>query len=118
MVVELLSPATEREDLGQTLQKASQPPSKWEVYEQILRVPYYLLFNRYTDDLQAYGLITSRYQPLTLENQCLWMEELQLGLGLWQGTYQEIERLWLRWYDAEGNWLATPTEQERRRVEK
>ena len=116
VVVELLSPATEQEDLGQTLGEVSQPPTKWEVYERILRVPYYVVFNRYTDQLQAFGLMTSRYQGLTLEGQGLWLEEVQLGLGLWQGIYQGIERHWLRWYDERGNWISTPVEQERQRV--
>jgi hypothetical protein len=44
------------------------------------------------------------------------MPELELGLGLWQGEFQGIERLWLRWYDARGNWI--PTEAEQERVEK
>lgn len=48
---ELLSPGTEKEDLGQTLRDVNQPPSKWEVYEQILRVPYYIVFNRYNNQL-------------------------------------------------------------------
>ena len=41
VVVELLSPGTEKEDLGQTLREVNQPPIKWEVYERILRIPYY-----------------------------------------------------------------------------
>ncbi|MEL6166210.1 MAG: Uma2 family endonuclease, partial [Cyanobacteria bacterium J06628_3] len=41
VVVELLSPGTEKEDLGQTLREVNQPPTKWEVYERILRIPYY-----------------------------------------------------------------------------
>ena len=45
------------------------------------------------------------------EGQRLWVEEVQLGLGLWQGSYQGIERLWLRWYDAAGAWIPTPAEQ-------
>lgn len=44
VVVELLSPSTEKEDLGQSAREVNQPPSKWEVYEQ-LRIPYYLLFD-------------------------------------------------------------------------
>jgi Uma2 family endonuclease len=46
IVVELLSPGTEKEDLGQTLREVNQRPTKWEVYEQILRVPYYVVFDR------------------------------------------------------------------------
>jgi Uma2 family endonuclease len=117
IVVELLSPGTEAEDLGQTLREVNQPPTKWQVYEQILRIPYYILFNRYTDELQAFGLVTSRYQPLTLDPQGVWLEEIQLGLGLWYGRHQGIERHWLRWYDAQGNWLPTPAEREAQRAE-
>ncbi len=40
LVVELLSSGTEAEDLGQTLREINQPPTKWQVYEQLLRIPY------------------------------------------------------------------------------
>jgi hypothetical protein len=40
----------------------------------------------------------------------VWLEEAQLGLGLWYGEYQGFDRLWLRWYDLEGNRILTPTE--------
>jgi hypothetical protein len=39
------------------------------------------------------------------------LPELKIGLGLWQGIYKQVERLWLRWYDAAGDWLPTPSEQ-------
>ncbi|WP_013325275.1 Uma2 family endonuclease [Gloeothece verrucosa] len=117
IVVELLSPGTEQEDLGQTLREVNQPPTKWQVYEQILRIPYYIVFNRYTDQLQIFGLITNHYQPLTLEEGRLWIEEIQLGIGLWFGNYQGFERIWLRWYDSQGNWVLTPEEEEYQRAE-
>ena len=113
VVVELLSPGTEQEDLGKTIREVNQPPTKWQVYEQILRIPYYFVFDRYTDEFQAFGLVTNRYQPLSIEGQGVWLEEAQLGLGLWQGNYQGVERLWLRWYDRDHNWLLTPEEQQR-----
>jgi Uma2 family endonuclease len=120
VVVELLSPGTEKEDLGQTLRDVDQPPTKWEVYQSILRVPYYVVFDRYADQLQAFILNGGRYQPCTLESDRLWLPELKVGLGLWQGTYQNISRLWLRWYDAAGHWFPTSPEtagQERQRAE-
>ncbi|MDJ0737670.1 MAG: Uma2 family endonuclease [Nostocaceae cyanobacterium] len=124
VVVELLSPGTEKEDLGQSLRDADQPPTKWQVYEQILRVPYYIIFDRYTDTLRIFILQADRYTELSLEEPRIWMPTLELGLGLWQGSYQGIERLWLRWYDADGNWMLTPAEaeaelviQERQRAE-
>lgn len=35
---------------------------------------------------------------------------------MWQGSYLNEDRLWLRWYDREGNWIPTPAEQERQRA--
>lgn len=117
VVVELLSPGTEKEDLGQTLREVNQPPTKWEVYEQILRVPYYVVFDRYTDELNIFVLTGDRYIEQDLSEPKFWIESLQLGLSLWQGAYQGLERLWLRWFDANGQWLPTPVEQEQRQVE-
>jgi Uma2 family endonuclease len=117
IAIELLSPGTEAEDLGRTVRGINQPPTKWEVYERILGIPYYVVFDRYSNQLQAFTLKSGKYQPLRLENQQLWLEEVQLGLGLWAGNCQGIERLWLRWYGRDGNWILTPTEQETQRAE-
>lgn len=118
VVIELLSPGTEKEDLGQTLREVNQPPTKWEVYERILRVPYYIVFDCYTDRLRAFQLVGSSYTQLELSEPRIWINDIQLGLGLWQGVYQGIERLWLRWFDATGNWVLTPEEREAGRVER
>ena len=117
VAIELLSPGTEKEDLGHTLREVSQPPNKWTVYEQILRIPYYFVFNRYTDELQAFGLVRESYQPLSGEGAGVWLEKAQLGLGLWQGNYQGINRQWLRWYDRDSQWILTPAEQEKQRAD-
>lgn len=118
VVVELLSPGTEKEDLGQTLREVNQPPTKWEVYERILRVPFYIVFDRYTDQLRVFQLLGSSYSELNLSEPRVWINDIQLGLGLWQGVYHGISRLWLRWYDAQGNWILTPEEGERQGVER
>lgn len=131
VVVELLSPGTEKEDLREndwlefppsTSQdlagnghinpepREGKPARKWEVYEQILRVPYYVVFSRYTNIMRAFKLEGARYQELRLSDSRLWMPEIDLGLGLWQGEYLGVDRLWLRWYDVEGNWIPTPEE--------
>jgi Uma2 family endonuclease len=118
VIVELLSPGTEKDDLGQTLRTVDQPPTKWQVYEQVLRVPYYIVFDRYTDKLRAFTIQASNYTELDLEEEPrIWMPNLELGLGLWHGTYQGMERLWLRWYDANGNWIPTLEEQQAIRAE-
>jgi len=119
VVVELLSPGTEKEDLGQTLRDVDQPPTKWEVYERILRVPYYIVFNRYTNQLRAFQLQGGKYTELELRQARVWIDDIKLGLGLWQGVYKKGgERQWLRWYDALGNWIVTPEERERQIAER
>ncbi|MEG4284096.1 Uma2 family endonuclease [Microcoleus sp. A006_D1] len=130
VIVELLSPGTEKEDLGandgENLPSAPEliagngninrehnlekPLRKWEVYEQVLRIPYYVVFSRYTNRLRAFKLDGARYEELELSDSRLWMPEIDLGLGLWQGDYLGVDRLWLRWYDSEGNWIPTPEE--------
>ena len=60
VVVELLSPGTRDEDLGRK-QRLTQQPSKWEVYERILGIPYYIVYDRYTNELQAFQLVGDRY---------------------------------------------------------
>jgi Uma2 family endonuclease len=118
LMVELLSPSTRDEDLGNTIAQAGKPPTKWEVYERILGVPYYIVFDRYTDQLQVFQLQGSRYKELALSETepRIWIPELELGLGLWSGEYQEVSRLWLRWYDAQGNCVLTEAEAERSRA--
>ena len=106
-----MSPGTEKEDLGSSTRLSSQPPTKWEVYEQILGVPYYIVFDRYTDQLKAFALTAGFYKELDLTEPKIWMPQLELGLGLWSGEYETINRKWLRWYDAQGQWILTPTEE-------
>jgi len=65
VVIELLSPSTKNEDLGLSERKG-KPPTKWEVYEQVLGVPYYVVFDRYTDELQAFQLQGDRYKKMEL----------------------------------------------------
>jgi Uma2 family endonuclease len=110
VIVELLSEGTDKEDLGLTTSEAGQPPTKWEVYEQILKAPYYIVYDRYQDILRAYRLKDDQYQAFPIEDERLWISELNLGLGLWQGEYQGITRKWLRWYENDGSWVPTPEE--------
>jgi Uma2 family endonuclease len=110
IIVELISPGTEKEDLGETDFSEGAVPTKWEVYEQILQVPYYIVYDRYKDILRAYEWVDGRYQALFIEASRVWLPKLRMGLGLWHGEYEGISRKWLRWLNAEGNWIQTPEE--------
>ena len=122
IVVELISPGTEAEDMGETEDQPGSPPTKWTVYESILQIPYYVVFNRYTHQLFVNKLqADGAYQQQSLTDNRLWIPELDIGLGLWHGTYRQSgahrhKRDWLRWYDANGDWLPTEAESANQRA--
>ncbi len=123
IVVELLSPCAEKDDLAQMLQDLTKPSPKWQVYSQILQIPYYVVFDRYEDKLRIFKLNDGNYQPLELSESRLWLDEIGIGIGVWHGYYKIIDRLWLRWYDSDNNWIPTPeeiadTEKQKTQIEK
>jgi Uma2 family endonuclease len=118
IVVEMFSPRLEEELLGSPDRDPTKPPTKWEIYEQILRIPYYVVFDGEREGLRIFRLNGARYQEITGHGGRFPVAEAGLWLGLWQGSFYRSERLWLRWYDAEGNLIPTVEEQaERARLE-
>ena len=113
LVVELLSPGTEDEDLRRNIRELGKPPIKWEVYEKALRVPFYVVFDRYENTFRLFSLVYGKYQERQLDenNPQFWFDELDLGLGVWSGSYEGFEGQWLRWYDNQGEWIPTAIEQ-------
>jgi Uma2 family endonuclease len=128
VVVELLSPSTEAADLGRfylgppsqaPAAVAAQPPDKFTVYERYLKVPHYITYSRHRQELRYFQLVGTVYQEQTLNDSppALWLPDLSIGLGIWTGEFEGIERPWLRWCDRLGNWILTDTEQERQAKE-
>ncbi len=111
IVVELLSPGTEDEDLGRRRSAPGKPPTKWQVYEQILQVPYYVIFSRYTEELQVFRLVRNRYQMVALTQEPLQIPKIKLSLGLWRGSYLGRNQLWLRWMTESGDLIAPATDE-------
>ncbi|NJR24151.1 MAG: Uma2 family endonuclease [Richelia sp. CSU_2_1] len=112
IVVELLSAGTEDEDLGLKEAAIDKPPPKWEVYERILRIPYYIVFDRIYSQLRVFRLVGNRYREQALINGSrFWIPELELSIGLWEGFYEGHYRMWLRWYDADGELILNPEEE-------
>jgi Uma2 family endonuclease len=109
VVIELCSPTTIANDYGE----------KKDVYEQSLRVFDYFCYDPTTDHLDGWRLKGERYEPLTPnEHGQLWSEELELWLGVWRGAvYESGEEAWLRFFDARGNLILTPAEEEKRRAD-
>ncbi|WP_287128566.1 Uma2 family endonuclease [Candidatus Cyanaurora vandensis] len=116
VAIEILSPSTAEEDLGKTQRKAGRPPTKWEVYEQILQIPNYVVFDENTRTLQLFQLVEGRYQQVSSQS-LIWIAELGLHLGLWYGFWSKSTQWWLRWYDRAGNPVLAPAEAEQQRAD-
>jgi hypothetical protein len=101
--------------------KPTYPPGKWFFYEQILKIPTYVIFEPATGLLEVYHLQSERYE-LTSPNPegRYWLAAMQLFLGVWQGKKEERTGYWLRWWDAQGDllpWAVERVEQEKQRAE-
>ncbi|MCU0544724.1 MAG: Uma2 family endonuclease [Oscillatoriaceae cyanobacterium Prado104] len=117
IVAEFIPDSTEYEDLDSTYSEHNKPPTKWQVYERILKKPYYIIFNKNTNQLKVFRLVGNRYREQVLPDGKFWIPELELSIGLWFGYYRGCSRLWLRWYDVNGNLVLTPEESQRERAE-
>lgn len=96
-------------------------PGKFWVYERIIRIPYYGIYEIKTGNLEVYHLIDFAYRRIQPNERGHYpIPLLDVELGLWQGSYQNQEMLWLRWWDSQGNLLLIGSEQveiERARTE-
>lgn len=102
--------------------KPTYPPGKWFFYEQMLQVPNYAIFEPDAGSLEVYRLDEAgRYrlrQPD--ENGRYWLAEMNLFLGVWQGSRESRTGYWLRWWTESGElllWGKELAEQERQRAE-
>ncbi len=102
--------------------KPTYPPGKWFFYEQVLQVPNYVIFEPMAGILELYRLDESgtyKLQELN-ENQRCWIPEIQLFLGIWQGSRDQRTGYWLRWWDEAGTlllWGFELAQQEHQRAE-
>ena len=143
VIIEFLSYRTEKEDLGRFYGEAdfiadpdpgspqslmmekydleqAKPPRKLRVYEEYLKTPHYIVYSKSLRRLRYFKHNGSRYeeQPVKENAPCIWLDDLHIGLGIWNDYFEEIPGPWLRWCDRDGNWLLTDTEQERAEKER
>ncbi|MEM8642128.1 MAG: Uma2 family endonuclease [Cyanobacteria bacterium P01_G01_bin.54] len=98
---------------GEYSSKATYPPGKFFFYERILKVPSYGIFQPKTGSLELHRLnAQQQYQLETPNGQGrYWLPELELFLGVWQGSRENRQGHWLRWWDEGGNLLLWGSEQ-------
>jgi hypothetical protein len=108
-------------DGGEYSVKRTVPPGKWFFYEQILKVPTYVIFEPFAGCLEVYHLEAERYELASATAENLYrIADMGLYLGVWQGKKEERTGYWLRWWDEAGNllpWAVEQVEQERQRAE-
>jgi len=92
-------------------EEAVTKPGKFWVYERIIRIAYYAIYEIASGKLEVYSLAGATYQKLTPNERGHYpIPPLEVELGLWQGSYQNQTQVWLRWWDQQGNLLLTGSE--------
>ncbi|MEG4328284.1 Uma2 family endonuclease [Microcoleus sp. herbarium5] len=119
-------PVVEREFLSATYGdeysvKYTEEIGKWFFYEQVIKVPRYVIFRSHTGKIEVSALESDRYDHQNSdENGSYLIPGLNLFLGVWQETREGRTGYWLRWRTAGGEMLLWPeerTENERQRAE-
>ncbi|MDR9405388.1 MAG: Uma2 family endonuclease [Halothece sp. Uz-M2-17] len=88
--------------------------AKKELYQN-LGIQYYVIYNpqrKRKPRLEVYSLENEQYVLLGNESP-IWLEEIGLGIGKEIGTYEQITREWLYWYDENGERFLTLEERSR-----
>ncbi|AFZ17272.1 Uma2 family endonuclease [Allocoleopsis franciscana] len=92
--------------------------NKLKIYEH-MRVSYYIVY----DPTQQLGQQVLRIHELRgmrySETSATWLDQVGLGLTLWEGVFEGRQDVWLRWCYQDGNLLLTGDERaEQERLEK
>ncbi|HIK13022.1 MAG TPA: Uma2 family endonuclease [Oscillatoriaceae cyanobacterium M33_DOE_052] len=84
---------------------------KWYFYEQVVKVPIYVIFQPETARLEVYALKSQGYEIQTPSSAGrYWIPGLELLLGIWWGTGNNRTGNWLRWWNSAGEMLPWPEE--------
>ena len=101
VVIELLSESTAAIDRGE----------KKRVYERVLKVAEYYVFDPWTCELDGWRLTTGGYVAIEPdESGCLASLKLGLKLGLWEGVNCRVQATWLRWHTLDHEVIPTVAE--------
>jgi Uma2 family endonuclease len=89
--------------------EGGETTDKMVKYAQI-GIVYYAIYDRagavQPEPLRVFVLREKSYVPCSAE----WLPALQLGLTLWQGSFENCDAVWLRWCDRQGRVIPTGAE--------
>jgi Uma2 family endonuclease len=95
------------EERDTTPPSESEKAGKFWVYEQAIRIPFYVIFDAWRDNLEVYHLVDGRYAKMQPNDRGHYPI---LPMGVEIGLQQEGTTTWLRWWDESGNLLLTGDE--------
>jgi len=109
IVIELLSESTAAVDKGE----------KKTIYQNKLQVEEYYWFDPFnSEDFVGWRLEQGVYQKKALDaKNRLISQQLGLALVRWEGVFNHVKAVWLRWATLDDELLPTPQEYERREKE-
>jgi Putative restriction endonuclease len=87
--------------------KSSHPPGKWFYYEQVLQVPNYVIFRPQDGTIEVFSPDDGGfYKPVVPNENGLYpLADINLFLGMWEGTHLERTGYWLRWWNSDRQML-------------
>src|SRR5690606_3997086 len=92
--------------------KVGELSDKMALYAHI-RVSYYVVYDPFRmlgeRPLRAFCLSGGQYTEMLVTDP-FYLEELGLGLTIWEGTVEDVHDRWLRFVDSEGRLLLTGEE--------
>ncbi len=95
---------------------------KFWIYENIIRPPYYGIYEVKKASVEVYQLVANHYEKMLPNTRGHYpIAPMGVELGIWQGNFVLNKEIpWLRWWDEQGNLLLTGDERaetERQRAE-
>ncbi len=110
IVIELLSEGTASIDKGE----------KKTIYQNQLKVGEYYWFDPFnSEDFVGWALEQGVYRKKALDvKNRLICQQLELALVRWEGVFNRVKAVWLRWATLDDELLPTPFEYERQRAER
>jgi Uma2 family endonuclease len=83
---------------------------KFWVYEQAIKVPYYLIWHPNEERLEAFELRGTKYRRMKANDGRFHVPSLRVDFGMWDGVYLGYPGPWLRAWGADGRLLLTSEE--------
>jgi Uma2 family endonuclease len=88
---------------------------KFWIYERVIRPAFYGIYEVTPGRIELYHLVDGKFELVRANERGHYpVASLRVELGIWEGTYQELQLPWLRWWDDQGRLLATGHERAER----